>query len=85
MSYERLASTEMRSKKAKEIYDKYIYVELLVMNTEVCKGHTPCRLALYLIRNPVLASPSRTQPQGLHLAIAGPRQRDVPLRAANWC
>lgn len=38
MSYEKLASTETRQKKAKEIYDKYIYVELLVMNTEVCKG-----------------------------------------------
>ena len=35
VSYERLASTEMRKKKAKEIYDRYIYVELLTMNTEV--------------------------------------------------
>lgn len=30
-----MASAEMRKKKAKEIYDRFIYVELLVMNTEV--------------------------------------------------
>jgi hypothetical protein len=34
-SYERLASSVMRMKKARDIYDKFIYVEQLVMNTEV--------------------------------------------------
>jgi len=37
VAYERLASTEMRRRKAKEIYDHYIYVELLTMNAEVKK------------------------------------------------
>ena len=38
MIYERLASAEMRKRKAKEIYDNYIYVELLAMNTDVICG-----------------------------------------------
>lgn len=46
VSYERLASVEMRQKKAKEIYDRYIYVELLVMNTKVRPCYT--REATYI-------------------------------------